>query len=292
MKNLLRAFFLFLFIQIIFITALFGQNEKTILWEITGKGLTKPSYLFGTIHIQDKRVFDLGPTITEKLESCDAFSMELLMDKISKEEITEVMLMKGKSLKDLYTPEEYEELKILFKEKTGQPLMLFDQMKPFFVASQVMQASMSQDMPMALDLHLLEIAKKAGKTTLGVEQLKDQMGAVDKITLEDQAKMLLEALKDTTEQSVGFEDLLVTYLSGDVDKMVELSSDTSLPAEFNKYFLIKRNYGMAKTIAKFMKTKPTFSAIGAAHLGGKEGVLELLRKKGFTVTPVFFIRGE
>jgi uncharacterized protein len=283
------SLFIMLFVSVCLLQA---QTETTgsVLWEITGKGLKQPSYLFGTIHIQDKRVFNYGETVEKALYSCNAFAMELLMGNIKKEELEAQMLMKDKSLQELYSAEDYELLKKIFKEKTGTALMIFQKTKPFFVSAQLMQANMRQDMPLALDMHLLKLAADTGMLTFGIEEFADQMGAVDKISLEDQAKMLLESVKDTTGSEEQFDDLLQTYLSGNLEKMLELSADSSMPKEFNEYFLVKRNYKMAKVIGKLIKKQPTFNAIGAAHLGGKEGVIHLLRKKGFTVRPVFFER--
>jgi hypothetical protein len=163
-------------------------------------------------------------------------------------------------------------------------------MKPFFLSSQLMQMELIQDMPMALDLYFLDYARKQNKICLGIEAFSDQIGAIDALSVEQQAQMLLEGLADTSSlMSMNqFEDLLNAYISQDIDSLYTLSNDTSMPPEFNEYFLVKRNKKMAKRIAKFSKKQATFNAIGAAHLPGEKGVIALLRKKGYTLTPVPF----
>ena len=160
-------------------------------------------------------------------------------------------------------------------------------MKPFFISSQLMQGEMPKDMPDALDVYFYKLAKKQNKTTLGIEEISDQLSAIEEISINDQIKMLLDAIKDSTKKENDFENLISAYTGSNLDEMLKLSNDTTLPANFNKAFLIDRNKKMAKNIAKYCKTQSTFNAIGAAHLGGKKGVVELLRQKGYTLTPIY-----
>ncbi len=264
--------------------------SQSLLWEISGKNLKSPSYLYGTIHIQDKRAFGFDSIVIEKLLQCDAYAMELLLDDIPYNEMMNAMLMKDITLKDLYTVEQYNSLDSIMKSLTGQGIVLYDKMKPFFLMSQLMQMKIVSDMPEALDLFFLKTAREAGKKCLGIEEFSDQIQAIDAITLQEQANMLFDALNDTISISSfdQFDKLLQAYVDQDLEKLFEFSNDTALPPAFNDAFLVKRNVKMAKKIAKFSKKQSTFSAIGAAHLPGKQGVIELLQKKGYTLTPISF----
>ncbi len=261
-------------------------NSQSLLWKITGNGLKEPSYLYGTIHIQDKRAFAFDDTVLTLFKTCKAYAMELNPEKIDPAELKKFMIMKKHSLKDLLSEDDYRKLDEYLKEKTGTGAILYNKTKPFFIQSQVMQLTMPKDMDDALDMYFFKFAKQNGMEVLGIEKLKEQLEAVNKITLKDQAKMLMESLKDTT--NVNFEELLQAYRSADLKKLSELMKDTTLPQNFEEAFLVKRNKRMAKRIAKFVKKQPTFNAIGAAHLPGEKGVINLLRKKGFTVEPVPF----
>jgi len=266
-----------------------GQTEQSLLWEISGPGLDEPSYLYGTIHIQDKRVFSFDSIVWKKFNECEAYAMELLLDEIDKEEIQKMMLMKDTTLRDLLSPEDYKLLDQFFRKKTGTGIMLYDKMKPFMVYSQISISGFSQDMPLALDAYFLEKARKSGKKALGIEKLSDQLGAIDQITLKDQAQMLMVFVKDTSSlEDNGFEEMLKSYCNADLKMLTEMTADTSLPGNFEEAFLTKRNETMAKNIVKFSKKQRTFSAIGAAHLGGEKGVIELIRKKGYMVKAIPF----
>lgn len=278
MKNLV--------LSIVFVFSVVIVFSQSVFWEITGNKLDKPAYLYGTIHIQDKLVFSYDKIVEEKLKSCEGFAMEILMEETPPEEMKKAMLMENNTLQDLLSEDDYNLLDSVMKAKTGQSLFIFNKMKPFFISSQLMQADMNKDMPLALDLHFLEIAKNAGLKTFGVEKFEHQMKAVDEISLDDQCKMLMEGAKDTTKSKEMFKDLLDAYISGDLDKMLELSADTSMPENFNQAFLIDRNKVMAKNAHKLLKKHRMFIAVGAAHLAGEKGVINLLRKKGYTVKPI------
>ncbi len=268
--------------------------SQSILWKVTGKKIKSPSYLYGTIHIQDKRVFAFDSTVTNAFDSCEAFAMEILMDEIDPKEMQEAMLMEdGKTLKTIMSAEDYALLDSAFTATTGASLFLYNRMKPFFVSSAMTQAAMNQDMETALDLYLLQNARKAGKSCYGVEKFSDQINAIDAISLEEQVDMLISGLKDTTSDKSNSEEdqlaeLLEAYLTFDLQKALEMSSDPSLPADFNQVFLIDRNVGMAKNFMKLAKKQSLFCAVGAAHLPGENGIVELLRKQGLTVEPIIF----
>lgn len=272
--------------QILIPLALWAQTENTLLWKITGKGIEKPSYLYGTIHIQDKRVFAYNDAVKNAFNSCDAYAMEVLMDEIDPKSLQSQMLMEDKTLKELLSEEDWALLDSMLKKKVGMGALIFNKTKPFFISSQLMKTGMKKDMPLALDMDFLKQARDAGKLALGIEKIEDQLNAVNAISEEEQAKMLMASVKDTLAKSEQFDKLLEAYLAGNLKELMVLMNDTSMPENFTEVFLDKRNVTMAKNIAKFAKKQTTFSAIGAGHLGGEKGVIALLRQKGYTVEPV------
>lgn len=283
MKKL--SFFLFLFF---FTLSAFPQS---LLWKVTGKNLQQPSYLYGSIHIQDQRVFSFDTTVLSALYSCDAFAMEILMDEIDPKEIKGCTYMpKGKLLSEMMSEADFLKLDSICKKKVGTTAYLFNAMKPFFVMSALQQSEFSQDQEDALDVFFLKKAREANKLCYGVEKYQTQIDAIDAISLKEQVDMLVAALNDTTTQSGEDESaaMLDAYLSFNLDTMIVMSNDPSMPKKFNKVFLIDRNVGMAKNFEKIALEHSLFCVVGAAHLGGDKGVIALLRKKGYTVEPVMF----
>ena len=202
--------------------------------------MKQPSYLYGSIHIQDARVFAFDSTVVlGTLQSCDAFAMEILMDEIDPMELKKSQFMpKGKLLSKMMKPADFAKLDSVCKAKLGITAYFVNGYKPFFLSSALQQADMAKDKEDALDLYFLKKARAAGKNCYGVEQYQDQIAAIDAISLKEQIKMLVESLEMTEQDSVQseFEELLNAYLTYNFDKMLELSNDPSMPKKFNKVF--------------------------------------------------------
>lgn len=282
----MKKFFIF-FAGIISLNLLYSQS---LLWKVSGKNIKSPSFIYGTIHIQDKRVFEFDKTVLDALLSCDAFAMEILLDEVSPSEIKEAMFMKKHTIKDFLTPQQYEILDSIVKVKTGVGMIIYNKMKPFFLSSQIMQLSIKKDMELPLDLYFLKIARENNKSCFGVEKFSHQVAAIDAIPLKDQVDMLYQGLTDTVRNndSIKLNEMLNAYLNFDLQAVFEMTQDTSLPENFNKAFLIDRNKVMVKNFINIAKKHSLFCAVGAAHLPGEKGILELLREKGYVVEPVVF----
>ncbi len=276
--------------QIIFSTFLFSFPflllSQSLLWEITSPKSKRPSYIYGTIHLQDKRVFQYSDSVEIAINSCDAFALEILLDEIDTKSIMKSMTM-NTTLDQLMTAEEYDFLKKEIKRKYGLNVIMFNKMKPFFTSSQLMLSNSSKDMSDALDPYLLKKARALNKKCIGIETFQDQIDAVDKIPLKEQAKMLLDNLKDTAVSDDKTDDLINSYINMDIEKMVELTKDTTMPSNFEEAFIWQRNIRMANSIHKQIRKQPIFVAVGAAHLGGEKGVLAYLKAKGYKIRPVF-----
>lgn len=281
--------------QILLFVSLIGfiftglAQQDALLWKVTGKNPDKPSYLYGTIHIQAKEVFAYDTLIYDKMRSCEALAVELIIDEIDPESTKELMLMEEGSIADYLSDEEYHLLDSVMKARTGQPLMLFEKMKPFFLSSQIMQTMMPKEMPLPLDMHFIDTARKMDKNILALEELSDQIGAIDKMSVEEQVDMLMDGLTDEeNSMEKQFTRLVDAYVAQDLDSLQVLMRDTALPESFGKELIVNRNKGMAKALHKIMKKQSVFAAFGAAHLVGEKGVIELLRQKGYEIEPVRF----
>lgn len=269
-------------------TVLYSQS---LLWKVSGKKLKSPSYLYGSIHIQDKRAFAFDDVVINAFNSTEAFAMEVLLDEVSQKDVQAALLMKDNTIENLLGKKKYKILDSIVKAKTGQGMFIFNKMKPFFLSSQLEQMSISKDMELALDLHFLNLARKADKSCYGVEKFKDQVKAVDAISLKEQAEMLYKGLTDTAKKDAEKEvnELIEAYLNFDFDKLLKLSTDTvALPKNFAKTFLIDRNYKMVKSFIKIANKQSLFCVVGAAHLCGKDGLITILRQKGYIVEAVPF----
>lgn len=269
------------------VTTSFSQS---ILWRVSGKNIQSPSYLYGTIHIQDERVFRYDSTVLNAFKACDAFAVEILFDELDMAGLRQSMMMpKGQVLSELLSKSDFVLLDSICKVKLGMSAIFMNSMKPFFIASALQQADLPKGAENALDLYLLQKARADGKSCYGVEQYMDQIKAIDAVSMKDQLAMLTEFIHDTTNQSAEeMREMVEAYLRFDLDRMWKMSLDTALPKKFSKVLIYDRNVTMAKRFVEMAKKQTLFCAVGCAHLAGDKGVIALLRKKGYTVEPVVF----
>jgi uncharacterized protein YbaP (TraB family) len=264
------------------------KPETSLLWQITGNSLKKPSFLYGTIHIQDKRVFSFDNIVLDKLYSCDAYAMETLLDDIDPAKLQKVFLMRNNTLKNLLNEKEYNKLKTLLADKFNLDISALEKTKPMFLSSRLLQFYEMKEMPEALDLYFYKIAKEKGKILLGIEKFSEQISAVNKVSLYDQCNMLRQLINKPDAIENKFNELLNAYLDSDFTKILKLTKDKSISQNFNNVFIINRNRIMAERIIKYSKKYSVFFALGTGHLAGKDGIINLLKNKGFILTPLKF----
>lgn len=277
-----------------------AQVENSLLWEISGNGLKKPSYLYGTFHVRDKRVFQFDKVVYKKLKSCDVVTGELDMDMGNMmitlfKNINQIFLPHGTKLKDLYKNEEdYETVKSALSQKLGFMAQMADSLQPIITSSMLEgdDAEYSSDYKYVLDDHFQRVGKMKKKEIMGLETIEEQLNALSSIDLDEQAEMLLAACsEDSDTTTFTSADMIKLYCAQNITALDSLINGTG-GSDFSEELLYKRNKTMANRIDVILKTKTAFNTFGAAHLNGEFGVINLLRQKGYTLTPVYFSFNE
>jgi len=284
----LLLIFIFLFCSL---KSSFSQNTyQGLLWEIYGNGLTDTSYLYGTMHIQDERVFQFQEGVEKAFDRSVIFAMELNMDSVNTLELMSELIMESPHrLDSLLSEKEYEIVNQYFKDSLGIGLLIFNKMQPIYTSQMVSLKKMNKDSAEALDIYLFNKAKEQNKIVVGLEFMEEQINAFKSIPYDIQAKELFNAVEDAINgEDQQIDGLIDYYVKGDLDRLLALTlesefSDNEINTIFQKVFLVNRNHKMADRSEKYIKEGSTFIAIGAAHLPGNEGVIENLRKKGYTV---------
>jgi uncharacterized protein YbaP (TraB family) len=265
-----------------------NEGTSSILWKITGPNVVGTSYLYGTIHIMDGRVFAYGEEVTKAFEASQQLAVEIEMDKMDPASTMKLMFMKDSTLDMLLDEKEYAQLKEAYEKLTGASLETANGMKPFFISANMIQALIPKDRTMPLDMDFIQKARKADKTVVGLETLEEQMAIIDGLSYSAQAKMLVESIDEVDEMEKQFKQLVDAYLSMNSDKVLELTEDPSIPEGFMEKLLNERNKIMVTRMIPLIKDKSTFVAVGAAHLFGDEGIVKMLQNKGYTVEPIHF----
>lgn len=261
---------------------------NALLWEISGNGLKDTSYLFGTIHIRDKRVFDLGDSTYYAIKRTRALYGELnLQDKAEmKKHASELMMPSGTTLESLLSAQDYKLVKKYCKKHIGIYALLINKIRPIYISAVISEDLLPKEEKKPLDLYLQDYAAKLGNTVGGIETFEEQLAVVNIISLQEQADMLVDQINNIDEEKKLMEHMLQLYLSESLDQLEALVEEDTLSQEFNEAVLDARNKVMLARMEIQMNLQPTFFAVGAAHLAGEKGLVFLLRKQGYIVRPV------
>ncbi|WP_170234078.1 TraB/GumN family protein [Segetibacter aerophilus] len=265
-----------------------APKEKTLLWQVSGKGITKPSYLFGTIHLMCSGELKMPEMVKEKFNSTSELYLEIDMDDPNM--MTEMMA--GMQMKDSSTLEKlmgnkFEKANSIFTTSTGMPLKMLNTAKPMLVMSMI-YPSLLGCTPVSWESVFQTMAKEKTIEVKGLEKLQDQIDVFEKIPYKVQSDMLVKTLLNIDSAKIEFHEMLDVYKKKDIDKMNILTNKQENFGEYTDILLSDRNHNWIPVIGEEAKKRPTFFAFGAGHLGGENGVINLLRKAGFTVKPIFY----
>jgi len=266
-----------------------ARQARGLLWKIELPGI-QPSYLFGTIHSDDPRITHLPAAVKERFAHAASFTMELIANGAGIVDMAEAMFFNdGQTLekvvgKDLYA----QTLQAL--ESRGLPTEEIEKQKPWAV-----MISLSMPKPrsgLVLDLVLQLEATRQGKPTYGLETMQEQIELFNSMSMSDQTHLLAETVRTAAQMDTQFEELFQTYLNRDLTGLMA-TNDKYQPdndpvyRSFMDRLLNKRNIKMLKRMLPRLKEGNAFIAVGALHLPGPEGLLNLLEKTGYRITSVY-----
>lgn len=265
------------------------NQDQSLLWQISGNGLEKPSWLFGTIHLLCPDDFELKQKVTDALGKSEQLVLELDFDEPGLIASLQKYMYLPDSIKasDYLNDEEYTIVENYFSDSLGMSFMMMKRIKPFFLISFTL-FDFLDCAPVSMEEKLTQEARSEGYEVYGLETIEEQVGFIDDISIEMQAKMLLESITEYNEMKTMFDEMILSYTSENINKLNELMQEymSEEYAEVELGLLIKRNHKWIGSVKKFMHDRPSFIAVGAGHLIGEEGLISLLRKQGYTVEAV------
>lgn len=260
---------------------------RTLLWRISGKDGHQPSYLYGTMHLTDERLFNLGDSLYEAIRRSDGLAIELDPNSLVTLALEEVQkqISDEKNIREMLSEKEFKTYGPMLAKKLGKPQSKITSRDIFVEKNKwVRQSFRSGKMRTFLDVYLFDIARRQRKWTGGVEDMVDQRGILNDVV--DKSDILNVVADGNTEQHVTVQRMIDIYLRQDLDEIDTVFGD----AGDKERILTKRNYKMAGRMDSLSGVRSMVFAVGAAHLPGKEGLINLLRARGFQVEPVFSSR--
>lgn len=262
------------------------KKYQSLLWEISGNGLEKPSYLYGTMHVSSKLAFHLGDSFFLALKNVDMVALE-----IHPETWVDDMLAfdpyafwqgggNGYYGRSGATGEAEKRKKAIKDALRRDPSLI----NYYLFRSQGYSGNFEEDT--YLDLYIFQAGKKLGKKTGGLEQMSELMTNLEEAERAREEEYKYKKKKrNYYDEGVSFGDALEdAYRRGDLDAIDSLNLADGTPG-YLEYMLYKRNQVMADRMDSIMKNADLrlFSGMGASHLPGEKGVIEMLREKGYTL---------
>lgn len=274
---------------------LFSANAQ-IFYKVTGNGLEKPSYLFGTHHLAPLSVFTENASATEAFASAGQVVGEIDMTgnkmEMGMKMQPYMMAPADSTLSKVIPADKFIEADTQFQkiiQMQGVTLKMFDSLKPIAVTQQVTVAIVMQNMPEfkvneQLDTYFQTYGKESGKKIVALETVEQQAELLFASTsISSQANDLLEALSKPEAMVDEAKKLNEAYFSQDLVAMFNLTKQENSNPEFFEKLLNNRNENWLKQLPEIMKADSSFIAIGCLHLAGEYGLVEQLRKLGYTV---------
>lgn len=264
------------------------KDGNSLLWRIEGEGVTT-SYIYGTMHLIEKDYYHFTDKMTKEIESSEAIIMEVGGMPNPLETLSLMQLDTG-DIRSIFSDEEMRVIVEFFDKRLHTDPEIFwatyGEMKPFFILQAVSQNYFEGETE-SYDLDIMALAGQNDIPLIGLETMEEQLGFFEAIPSEAMNAMILESIEEYDSEKKGTEKMMKIYAEQKVDKLIPMIKKQSPEfIEFGDVFLYNRNKAWIPKIMKEISDKKCFIAVGAAHLFGEGGVIDLLEKEGLTLTAV------
>lgn len=269
-----------------------SQNENSLLWEISSPE-GKTSYLFGTYHLLGSDFIKQKPKLNAIYQNAQTVVVETVMDSSLLPQLSMQSFMQ-KSIKELTDSADYALLKKELEPLLGAPMSLLDHMKPIALATALSFELAQEATPdtflfegLPIDLFFAADAEKKGKKLIALESMMEQTEILmNSESVEEQLEGLIYMIKEKEETKLITEATIRAYMEQDLAAMLEISEEDDGEMGDMTKLLDDRNVKWLLKLEPLLEEGQTFIAVGALHLPGEFGLVNLLRNQGYTLKPL------
>ena len=297
MKTMMKRLFMVMAVLTIAIAA-----HAQLLWKISGNGLARPSYIMGSHHFAPSSMLDEIPGMQQAFEGCDVvigeMDMAASMSFDAQMAMAQAMMAPSDSTLDkLYSPEDYKIIEEAFNKYCGSlgiPMSMMNRLKPAAITMQMEALLSAKSFPDfnqndAIDIAVQKRGKEMGRPAMGFETIEDQIAFIFSAPIARQAEELLGSCKKEDMLVEQASTLVETYMSQDLSKIESVFNDpdvNSMDGDELEILVYKRNRNWVEKLVGMMPERACLVCVGAGHLPGDKGLLQLLRDRGYTVEPM------
>lgn len=265
----------------------FGQNNS-LLFQVKGTN-KNVSYLFGTIHMIPDSLYYFPGKLDKIISKSDEVILEIANLNSDQGSLMKLMELDSGSCFDIFTPQQKDSVLHWGADLLGTKPETFEKAlekrKPFTLLQLSLQNMITGKVRM-IDMEIESRAQQNKIPVSGLETAAYQLAIFDKIPSAEMAEMIMEAVRNPEDGEKNFREMVRYYHNQDLEKLSKLIQESDELGSSAEELLDRRNHNWIPKMEELMKTKSCFFAVGAGHLGGPNGVIELLRQKGYEVTPV------
>ncbi len=263
-------------------------DENSLLWKISGNNIKAESFLYGTFHLMCKDDIIFSKYVRPAIATTDVVYFEMDLD----DPATLLggiffMNMKDSTLPQLLPEEQYAKLSSYFKDSLGMDLKNFNKFKPTMLEALLYPKMLGCKTTSGVEQELVKIVKTYKKEILGFETIQEQSAVFDSIPYRLQAQSLFKAIDSMRVNQKDFNKMVNEYKQQHLSALMETeATDDELLENYLPLLLDNRNKNWVKQLKNILPKKSVFVAVGAGHLSGEKGLINLLKKAGYTVQPV------
>jgi len=266
--------------------------QAQLLWKVSGNGLTKPSYLFGTHHLIEKDQIKDFDKMLDLAGNSDVVVGEMIIDNSlgAQLKMVKYAMMKDTTMKELISETDYALVDTEYKQTMNMGLNKLGKMKPMLLSTMYslmlyMKMNNLKKQPEAVDLLFQKKAKKNKKKVIGLETLEQQMDLLlNSIPLKRQAEIMVEGVKGKVKDIELLKEMNEAYLAGNLTQLEKINNeDEDMTNDEKKILIDNRNNDWMKQIPSLLSKQSCYVAVGCIHLVGETGLIAQLKKAGYTV---------
>ena len=265
------------------------RDDRSLFWSIY-KDDQRMGYLLGTIHSEDPRVLEFSEDFLSKLGANNVFAMEMVPDAFTLENLTNYMYYPpGQGLEPVIGSERFHALEAALSPYRVPPEFI-SRMKPW--AAMMTLSTPPPETGFFMDLSLSLRASGNGLEVVGLETLEQQLSFLENMPIPMQVSLLDQAIAEAGKVGEIHEQMVNAYLENDLVSLQAMSDEQlkvvgeSASAYFMESGIHERNHRMVKTLLTQLESKTVFVAVGALHLPGEEGMINILREHGYVLSPL------
>ena len=265
-------------------------NSNTLLWEVSGNDINNPSYFLGTMHLmcaEDAVLTDATKKIIKQVKN---IYLEVDLDNAGEllSGVMDVINMRKENLDEVLPEAEYLRVKEFFeKHQPAVPFSIIEKQHPLMISSSLYEMFLTCEKKNGVEMMIVNEAYAQKKEVKGLETVAFQLSIFNKIPYDEQANELVKTIDSIDKHKALLGEMLQVYKEQDIQKLYTITTtEEAGTSAYLEILLDNRNENWVKQFDTLAKDGSILFAVGAAHLGGEKGVINLLKKKGYTLRPL------